>query len=195
MRLIREFVNCYVTFRRNRSIAIFSMYRLNKMAFGQLFTDFVAKCKLLAVILLLLAISPCSCVHMYGFRVESLEPEYQTTDSVGRVYVVGGRYMTLRLFTNMPQSTTSEISFASVSAAPDSDCDDLRSTGIFPMQSIVGSSISAIYSSTVVVYLASDPAVYMFCVRTAPGMTWQHQGNSSWLQIAVTEPIADPDEV
>jgi len=43
-------------------------------------------------------------------------------------------------------------------------------------------------SATSRILLPRDPAVYMFCVRTGPNTMWKHQGNSSWLQLAVYEP-------
>jgi len=161
----------------------------SKMAFVVLFIDFRTKFHLLAVIAALLTADPCFGVHINGFRVESPQPDDSATDSVGRVYVVGGRHITLRLFTNTPLPSTSEVSFATVSARRGSDCTDLRSTTIFPVQTI---AVSGIHTTTVKVRLPSDPAVYMFCVRTEPSLTWKHQGNSSWLQVAVYERAVVP---
>ena len=167
-------------------IAIFSSKNINKMAVEKLFTDFSEKFYVLAVIVTLLAFDSCYSVHINGFRVESQQADDSKTNSVGRVFVVGGRNVKLRLFTDTLLPSTSEISFATVSAERDTDCTDLRSTSIFPTQT---TAVSGFYSSTVNVRLPSDFVVYMFCVRTAPNMIWKHQGNSSWLQLAVSEPV------
>ena len=122
---------------------------------------------------------------MNGFRVELPHPDNSATNSMGRVFIVGGRYITLRLFTSAPLPSTSEVSFATVSARRYSDCTDLRSTSIFPVQT---TAVSGVHSATVRIRLPSDAAVYMFCVRTEPNLSWKHQGNSSWLQLAVFKP-------
>ena len=170
-----------------RSLVLTSL--INKMASCVLFTDYRSKSFLFVVTVVFLAFTPSSGMHINGFRVESPHPDNSSTDSAGRVYIVGGRYVTLRLFTNRPLPWTSEISFAVDTAQRDSDCTDLRASGVFPVQPIVGSEDD---SATVRILLPSDAAVYMFCVRTGPDMIWKHQGNSSWLQLAVYEPIIVP---
>jgi len=162
------------------------------MASCVLFTDVKTESVLLTLVLTLLAFTPSSSVHINGFRVESPQPDNFSTDSAGRVYIVGGRYKTLRLFTDTPLPLTAEISFTIVSALRDFDCTDLRAASIFPVQPTVGAAVSGIHSATVRILLPSDPSVYMFCVRTDPNMIWKHQGNSSWLQLAVYEPVILP---
>jgi len=159
------------------------------MAFEVLFTDFRTKLRVFVIIVTFLAADRCSGVYISGFRVESPQPDDSAASSAGRVYVPGGRYVTLRLFTNTPLPPTTEVSFATASARRGSDCTDLRSTSIFPAQTATESGIQ---STTVRVRLPSDPAVYMFCVRTEPSLTWKYQGNSSWMQLAVSEPPAVP---
>ena len=165
------------------------------MALGLLFTEYMTNYKtnwfIFAVVVTFLAITPSSSAYINGFRVESPQPDSSSADPTGRVYVVGGRYISLRLFTDTPLSRTSEISFATVSAQANADCTDLRATSIFPVQPTVA-AVSEIHSATVRVHLPSDPAVYMFCVRTQPNVVWKHQGNSSWLQLAVYQPIIPP---
>jgi len=158
------------------------------MASSVLFTDYRTKRILFAMIIAFLAFKPSSAVRINGFRIESPQPDNSSTDSLGRVYTVGGRHIMLRLFTDTQLTRTFEISFATVSAPPESDCTDLRSTSIF----LVQPAVSGIHSATVHILLPRDPAVYMFCVRTGLSMTWKHQGNSSWLQLAVYEPIIVP---
>jgi len=154
-----------------------------------LFTNYWTKFCVFVATVTLLTVHPCSGVHINGFRVESPQSDDTVTNSLGRVYVAGGRYITLRLFTNAPLPSTSQVSFATVSAHRGSDCTDLRSTSIFPVQT---TAVSGIHSATVQIRLPSDPAVYMFCVRTEPSLTWKHQGNSSWLQLTVSEPTVVP---
>jgi len=147
---------------------------------------------LLTAVIALLASSPSAGVHINGFRVESPQPDNLSADSLGRVYIVGGRYKTIRLFTDTPLPRTAEISFTIDSALRDFDCTDLLAAGVFPVQPSVGADASGTHSSTVRILLPSDPAVYMFCVRTDPNLIWKHQGNSSWLQLAVYEPVVVP---
>ena len=151
------------------------------------FTNYRTK-RILFAVITFLAFDPSSAVRINGFRIESPQPDNSSTDSLGRVYTVGGRHIMLRLFTDTQLTRTSEISFATISAQPESDCTDLRSTSIF----LVQPAVSGIHSATVRILLLRDPAVYMFCIRTGPGMSWKHQGNSSWLQLAVYEPIILP---
>jgi len=162
---------------------------LIKMASCLLFTDFRTKNILLVVVLVLLKFSPSSSLHINGFRIESPQPDNFFTDSMGRVHIVSGHYKTLRLFTDMALPRTAEISFTIVSAARDSDCNDLRAASVFPIEP---SAISETYSSVVRILLPADLTVYMFCVRTEPSDTWKHQGNSSWLQLVVYEPVILP---
>ena len=157
-----------------------------------LFMCFRSENILITVILTLLTFAPSSGVHINGFRVESPQPDNLSADSLGRVYIVGGHYKTLRLFTDTPLPRTAEISFTTVSAVRDFDCTDIQAAGVFPVQPSVGSALSGTHSATIRILLPSDPAVYMFCVRTEPNMIWKHQGNSSWLQLAIYEPITLP---
>jgi len=165
---------------------------LNKMAFRKMFLDFRTKRYFLAAVISLLAFDPISSARITGFRVESSAPDDTTTDSLGRVYVVGGRLITLRLFTDASLPPTAEISFAAASAPRNSDCTDLRSTAIFPVaQTSTGRHVP---STTVLVRLPRDPAVYMFCLRPDPSTVWKHQGNTTFLQLAVSEPFPVPSD-
>jgi len=159
------------------------------MALCLLFTDFRTKNIVLSLVITLLWFCPSCGVHINGFRIESPQPDNFSTDTAGRVYMVGGRYKTLRLFTDTSLPWTAEISFTIVSAPRDFDCSDVRAASVFPVQP---SEVSGTHSSTVRILLPSDPAVYMFCVRSEQNGVWKHQGNSSWLQLAVYEPAISP---
>jgi metal transporter CNNM len=152
-----------------------------------------AYCVIVALLLTSLLNSIAVHAQLNGFRVESCD-KTAAWDTAGRVSMVGGRDVTIRVFSVDQLSTSAQISFTTVVAERNTNCDDLRATKIFSLTvddsepGNVGQSSSARAD----IRLPEDRAVYMFCVRrwSNSSSVWQHQGNASWLQLVVTGPVS-----
>jgi metal transporter CNNM len=131
--------------------------------------------------------------QLNGFRVESCD-ETAAWNTAGRVSIVGGRDVTIRVFTVDQLTTSAQISFTTVVAERNTNCDDLRVTAIFSLSVDESESgnIGKSSSARAVIRLPEDRAVYMFCMRrwSNSSSVWEHQGNASWLQLGVTGPVS-----
>jgi len=152
-------------------------------------------------------VSYCSCLssrfavsaQINGFRIESAVEE-AVANPAGGVSIVRNRDVTIRVFAVVPLTTNAQISFTTVSAAKNTDCEDLRSTPIFNLTLDNGENANVTdqaSSALAAIRLSADHAVYMFCLRMWPNSSsmWLHQGNANWLRITVTEPASTPQNL
>lgn len=126
--------------------------------------------------------------QMNAYRVEDVSFIISTSDE-GVVTIQAGHEITLRLISTEQFSPDTEVSFTSFHGMSGEICDDMRSTEIFRVSFVnANSALVKVLLRQLVPPPPTSSCCLMFCLRQksiANQSSWIHQGNSSWMQLAV----------